>query len=58
MVGWVYVLAALAGTSTGAFALLMLFQMRWGHLFTYAGAGVIGFLALGYWVMLAVTRGH
>ena len=58
MVGWVYVLAALAGTSTGAFVLLMLFQMRWGHLFTYAGASVIGFLALGYWVMSALKHGH
>ena len=58
MVAWVYALAALAGASTGAFVLLMLFQLRWGHLFTYAGASVVGFLALGYWVALAFTRGH
>ena len=58
MVGWVYALAALAGASTGAFVLLMLFQIRWGHLFTYAGAGIVGFLALGYFVALAFMRGH
>ena len=58
MVGWIYALAALAGASTGAFVLLMLFQTRWGHLFTYASAGVIGFVALGYWVMLSLARGH
>ena len=58
MVAWVYALAALAGASTGAFVLLMLFQLRWGHLFTYAGAGVVGFLALGWFVAFSFMRGH
>ncbi len=58
MEAWVYALAALAGASTGAFALFMLFQASWGYLFTYVGAGIVGFLAVGYWIASSFMRGH
>ena len=58
MEAWVYALAALAGASTGAFAIFMLFQASWGLLFTYVGAGIVAFLGLGWFVALSFMRGH